>query len=75
MADRILMHGDKMSVDHMAKLFQTWEPTAPSWWDSHIVSGARTQMLSDDTTVRLQEQVLLLTYTLHRRGVSGVQGV
>jgi hypothetical protein len=51
MADRILMHGDKMSVDHMAKLFQTWEPTAPSWWDSHIVSGARTQMLSDDTTM------------------------
>jgi len=50
LALHVLEHGDKMSVDHMAKLFQLWEPSAPSWWNKNI-APARTEMLSDDTTM------------------------
>ena len=56
LALHVLKHGDKMTVDHMAKLFQLWEPSAPSWWNSNI-APARTEMLSDDTTVRIQRSL------------------
>lgn len=74
MADHILRVGNKMSVDHMAKLFQTWEPTAPSWWDSNIVAPARTQMLSDDTTVETHPLVTL-TQKLYVAGQVELEGL
>jgi hypothetical protein len=58
LADHMLKNGDKMSVKHMAKLFEDWKPSAADPKDmlspqalkllAQENKGAKTDMLSDD---------------------------